>query len=57
LADAEPAVTEPVINRVALHAFSLEFMHPSKNEMMKFEAPLPQDMQNFLNELRKYRTI
>jgi 23S rRNA pseudouridine1911/1915/1917 synthase len=57
LADAEPAVTEPTINRVALHAFSLEFMHPAKNQMMKFEAPLPQDMQNLLNELRKYRTI
>jgi len=57
LADMEPAVTEPLINRVALHAFSLEFTHPTKNQMMKFEAPLPQDMQNFLNELRKYRTI
>jgi 23S rRNA pseudouridine1911/1915/1917 synthase len=57
LADAEPAVTEPIINRVALHAFSLEFTHPVKNERMKFEAPLPQDMQNLLNELRKYRKI
>ena len=57
LADAEPAVTEPIINRVALHAFSLEFTHPAKNRIMKFEAPLPQDMQNILNELRKYRTI
>jgi 23S rRNA pseudouridine1911/1915/1917 synthase len=57
LADAEPAVTEPIIDRVALHAFSLEFTHPVKNIMMKFEAPLPQDMQNLLNELRKYRKI
>ena len=57
LADPEPAVTEPIINRVALHAFSLEFTHPATNKMMKFEAPLPQDMQNLLDELRKYRTI
>ncbi len=57
LADTEPAVTEPVINRVALHAFSLEFMHPATNKMMKFETPLPQDMQKLLDELRKYRKL
>ena len=57
LAGNEPAVAEPVISRVALHAFSLEFMHPVKKQMMKFEAPLPQDMQNLLTELRKYRKI
>jgi len=57
LADTEPAVQEPILSRVALHAFSLEFTHPATNKMMKFEAPLPQDMQNLLNELRKYRSI
>ena len=57
LANTEPAVQEPILSRVALHAFSLEFTHPVKNQMMKFEAPLPQDMQNLLNELRKYRKI
>ena len=57
LAGNEPAVQEPIISRVALHAFSLEFMHPANNQRMKFEAPLPQDMQNFLAELRKYRKI
>ena len=29
LADAEPAVQEPVLGRVALHAFGLEFKHPT----------------------------
>jgi len=57
LADAEPAVQEPVINRVALHAHTLEFRHPTTDETMKFEAPLPEDMQNLLNMLRKYRKI
>ena len=55
LADAEPTVQQPVISRVALHAHTLEFKHPKTNEMVKFEAPLPEDMQNLLNMLRKYR--
>jgi 23S rRNA pseudouridine1911/1915/1917 synthase len=55
LADAEPAVQEPVISRVALHAHTLEFRHPKTDEMVKFEAPLPEDMQNLLDMLRRYR--
>jgi len=57
LADAEPAVQQPVISRVALHAHMLEFRHPKTDEMVKFEAPLPEDMQNLLDMLRKYRKI
>jgi len=55
LADAEPAVQQPVISRVALHAHTLEFKHPKTDEMVKFEAPLPEDMQNLLDMLRKHR--
>jgi 23S rRNA pseudouridine1911/1915/1917 synthase len=54
-ASAQPALEEPVINRVALHASTLEFKHPTTNQMVSFEAPLPQDMQTLLNLLRKYR--
>jgi 23S rRNA pseudouridine1911/1915/1917 synthase len=57
LKDAEAAVEEPIISRVALHAHSLEFRHPTTDEMMKFEAPLPQDMQSLLEMLRKYRKV
>ena len=57
LADTESAVQEPILNRVALHAFSLEFKHPATEKTVKFEAPLPQDMQNLLNALREYRKI
>ncbi|MFC1634649.1 RluA family pseudouridine synthase [Planctomycetota bacterium] len=57
LADTEPVVQEPVMSRVALHAFSLEFKHPTTEEVVKFEAPLPDDMQNFLDALRQYRKI
>jgi 23S rRNA pseudouridine1911/1915/1917 synthase len=56
LADKEQAVEEPVIARCALHAFSIEFRHPTSNEMVKFEAPLPADMQHLLDLLRQYRT-
>lgn len=56
LADTEQAVEEPVIARCALHAFSIEFRHPTSNEMVKFEAPLPADMQHLLDMLREYRT-
>ncbi len=55
LADTEPAVQQPVISRVALHAHTLEFKHPATDEMVKFEAPLPEDMQNMLDMLRKHR--
>jgi len=55
LADTEPAVQQPVINRVALHAHSIEFKHPSTEKLVKFEAPLPEDMQNFLDMLRQHR--
>ncbi len=57
LADDEPAIQEPIISRVALHAFSLEFKHPKTEELVKFEAPPPDDMQNFLDALRKYRRV
>jgi 23S rRNA pseudouridine1911/1915/1917 synthase len=57
LADGEPTVQEPVINRVALHAWTLEFKHPTTKKLVKFEAPLPEDMQHLLEMLRKYRKI
>jgi len=56
LADAEPAVEEPVMTRCALHASTLEFNHPTTGERVKFEAPLPADMQTFLALLRQYRS-
>ena len=57
LVDGEPTVEEPVISRVALHAFSIEFKHPTTNKPVKFEAPLPDDMQQMLDMLRKHRKL
>ena len=57
LANAESTVEEPVINRPALHAHTLEFRHPTTDKQVKFEAPLPDDMKNLLDTLRKYRKV
>ncbi len=56
LADAEPAVEEPVISRCALHAWTIEFTHPTTEERVSFEAPLPADMQHLLDLLRQHRS-
>ncbi len=57
LQDAEPAVQQPIITRCALHASTLEFKHPTTSEIMKFQAPFPEDMQNLLEMLRQYRGV
>jgi 23S rRNA pseudouridine1911/1915/1917 synthase len=35
-------------HRTALHAQSLEFMHPITKEMKSFTSPMPKDMTEFL---------
>jgi len=55
--DQQPAAQDPIINRCALHAHSIEFKHPETDQLVKFEAPLPKDMQNMLDLLREYRTL
>lgn len=39
--------------RQALHAAILGFEHPVSGEMMRFEAPLPHDMEDLLEKLRQ----
>ena len=34
--------------RLALHAQAIEFMHPRTGKLMRFTAPLPEDMESFL---------
>ncbi len=47
----------PVPGRQALHAHRLELVHPGSGERLAFEAPLPEDMQRFLDWLRANREI
>ena len=53
----EAAAEAPLMGRCALHAWRLELNHPKTDERLKFEAPLPDDMQNLLDALRKYRKV
>jgi 23S rRNA pseudouridine1911/1915/1917 synthase len=43
-----------LINRQALHAKSLGFIHPKTKKEMVFESDLPDDMQNVILKWRKY---
>lgn len=42
----------PFIMRLALHANSLTFWHPTTGEMVTFGAPYPQDFEVALSQLR-----
>jgi 23S rRNA pseudouridine1911/1915/1917 synthase len=39
---------DPVPERQMLHAWKLELYHPVRGEKMRFEAPVPADMQPYL---------
>ena len=43
-----------VLPRLALHAKTLGFIHPTTNEFMRFEAPIPEDMEACLYKWRNY---
>ncbi|TCS71469.1 ribosomal large subunit pseudouridine synthase C [Sulfuritortus calidifontis] len=40
------------LKRMFLHAAALEFKHPLTGKPLKLEAPLPDDLQGFLNSLK-----
>lgn len=48
-----PAKSHFAINGQALHSATLHFVHPVTGEALEFSAPLPEDMQAILAELRK----
>ena len=43
----------PLLSRLALHAYSIEFTHPVTNEKVKFTAPYPKDMEATRKQLSK----
>lgn len=51
-APPEPPGT-PVIDRQALHAWRLGFVHPVTGRQVSFAAPIPPDLKQLLKELRK----
>lgn len=48
---------KPIISRISMHSCSIEFLHPSINQMVKFEAPYPKDFEATLEVLRKYAKL
>lgn len=46
--ETNPEIVSDIINRQALHAFSLTFKHPVTGERLHLEAPLPDDMKRAL---------
>ena len=42
------------LNRVALHAYSIEFIHPHLQQKNKFIAPIPEDFNTILEMLENY---
>ncbi|MBC5995767.1 RluA family pseudouridine synthase [Romboutsia ilealis] len=45
-------VDENLIDRQALHAYSLEFMQPRTKENLEFKADIPEDMRKLIEKLR-----
>jgi 23S rRNA pseudouridine1911/1915/1917 synthase len=45
-------VDETLINRQALHAYSLEFMQPRTKEVLEFKADIPNDMKELIDKLK-----
>jgi 23S rRNA pseudouridine1911/1915/1917 synthase len=49
-----PEQLRPVaFKRQALHAWRLGFRHPADGRLMKFEAPIPEDMARLIKKLRQ----
>jgi 23S rRNA pseudouridine1911/1915/1917 synthase len=46
-----------IINRQALHAYKIKFLHPVFNKTMEFTAEIPADMLNLITILRKLNTL
>ncbi|SCH30900.1 MULTISPECIES: RluA family pseudouridine synthase [unclassified Romboutsia] len=45
-------VDEALINRQALHAYSLKFMQPRTKEILNFKADIPDDMKKLIEKLK-----
>ena len=50
-----PDPNVPVLERQALHAYRIRFLHPGTGERVQYEAPLADDMSLMVELLRDYR--
>jgi RluA family pseudouridine synthase len=49
-----PTPEKALLDRLALHARTLGFIHPLSGQAVEFEAPYPEDLEKTLGELRKF---
>jgi 23S rRNA pseudouridine1911/1915/1917 synthase len=49
--------SEPLIDRVALHAAHLEFIHPRSGKNISIDCKLPADFQHLLRELSRSKPV
>jgi 23S rRNA pseudouridine1911/1915/1917 synthase len=54
--ESNESLSQPLLERQALHAHRLAINHPTSGERMHFEAPLPADMERTLAALRRWRS-
>lgn len=45
---------QPLVDRLTLHAATLEFPHPATGAAVRAEAPLPRDLDTTLRQLRRH---
>jgi 23S rRNA pseudouridine1911/1915/1917 synthase len=50
--ETNPEILSDIIERQALHAASLEFVHPVTGEMIKLKAELPDDMKRAIDLIK-----
>jgi RluA family pseudouridine synthase len=48
---------KPILGRLALHAKSLTFNHPTSGQELTFEAELPKDIKATLNQMRQHDCV
>ncbi|MDO5580186.1 MAG: RluA family pseudouridine synthase [Planctomycetia bacterium] len=46
-----------LLNRQALHARKITFLHPESGKQITVEAPIPKDMEQTIAALKKYRSL
>ena len=44
-----------MLSRVALHAYSIKFLHPTKKKMIKLNAPIPDDFNNAVEIINDFK--
>ncbi|MFQ3675384.1 MAG: RluA family pseudouridine synthase [Endomicrobiia bacterium] len=47
---------KPLMNRLTLHSYKIEFFYSKKNKLLTFTAPLPENFQILLKQLRRYNS-